>query len=151
MYTIMMTEDKVLTKTKVTNLYQGENLVDEIRFLLPLKYRKSDLAEFKVTLKYLDPANIAHSEVLVLSEDLYKNCMLSYYLPVSSELTKFAGDILMHLILTKGTSHTLHTSDISITIKPTRCCYQPPSDTPSDPTPPTPDDDCEDGYEVVIF
>lgn len=123
MYTIIMNKDKSLSKTEIATLYQGENLVDKFRFLLPLMYEDSDLSEFTNRLKYIDPANIIHNETLVLSDELYKDCMLCYYLPVDSKLTKFAGDISMHITLENG-DKKLYTSETTVSIKPTKYYYQ---------------------------
>ena len=54
MFTIVMDKNKCLSKKNVTTLYQGEKLVDKIRFLIPMKYGDLDLSKFTVTLKYID-------------------------------------------------------------------------------------------------
>lgn len=124
MYTIVMNQDKSLSQTEVTTLYQGENLVDKIRFLIPLKYGDLDLSEFSSKLKYIDQGNVIHLEGLELSEKLYKDCMLCYYLPIRSKLTKFAGDIAMQISFDKDGQNILHTSETIITIHSLHPGYQ---------------------------
>lgn len=128
MYTIIMNDNKGLERKEIVTLYQREKLVDKFRFLLPLKYEEFDLSKFTVNLKYTDQGNVPHSEVLVLSDELYKDVRLVYYLPVDTDLTRFAGDIKIHLTLTyydvdTKKSHVLHTGTTTITISPMRDIY----------------------------
>lgn len=151
MYTILMNDDKSLTKTIVRTLYQGEKLVDKFRFLIPKNYNNLHLADFTTTLKYIDQGNVVHSEKLLLSDKLYNEHILCYYLPVDSELTKFAGDITIRLVLNKGKQHILHSGETTVTICAVNPCYQ-YIDAPS--TPPegdASDASGEEGYEVVEF
>ena len=128
MYTIIMNSNKGLDQTERVTLYQREKLVDKFRFLLPLNYDGLDLSKFTVSLKYIDQGNVPHSEILTLSDELYKNLKLVYYLPVDTDLTRFAGDITLHLTLTHydsktKKSHVLHTGETTITISPVRDIY----------------------------
>ena len=128
MYTIIMNDSKGLERKEIVTLYQREKLVDKFRFLLPLKYEELDLSKFTVILKYTDQGNMPHSEILRLSDELYKDVRLVYYLPVDTDLTRFAGDIKIHLTLTyfnseTQTSHVLHTGETTITISPVRNLY----------------------------
>ena len=128
MYTIIMNDNKGLERKEIVALYQREKLVDQFRFLLPLKYEELDLSKCTVILKYTDQGNVPHSEILRLSDELYKDVRLVYYLPVDTDLTRFAGDIKIHLTLTyfnseTQTSHVLHTGETTITISPVRNLY----------------------------
>ena len=123
MYTIIMNSDKSLSKTIETTLYQGENLVDKIKFLIPKTYGESDLSAFTVWLVYLDGGNVRRSEKLVLSDPNYKDSMLCYYVPVNSTLTKFAGNIKIHLTLSGDSTQLLHSGDANIYIAPVDPCY----------------------------
>ncbi len=159
MYTILMNSDKSLSKTVVKTLFQGENLVDKFRFLIPKTYNGLKLSDFTTTLKYIDQGNTVHSEKLALSDELYQNRMLCFYLPVDSELTKFAGNITIHLVLNKGKQHILHSGETTITINAVNPCYQHldiPSDNPDDGTTDSPNDGTITpsegaGFEVVEF
>lgn len=92
MFIIFMNTDKSLIQTKKMTIYQRENLVDKIKFLIPQKYEDLNLEELKVVLKYVDQGNIAHAEYLQKEDALYEN-MLSYILPINTSLTRFCGDI----------------------------------------------------------
>lgn len=128
MYTILMKDNKELEITEMTKLYQREKLVDKIRFLLPLAYGDLDISKMTVNLKYTDQGNVPHSEVLRLSDERFENTKLVYYLPVDSDLTRFAGDILIHLTLTNvdietSQQHIMHTGEVTITISPIKDIY----------------------------
>ena len=114
MYTILMKNDKSLSKTKVQTIYQGENLVDQLSFLIPLQYGDFMLSDFEAKLIYIDPCNYIHSEILNLSDNDYKG-MLQYRLPLDSKLTKYAGDIKFRLVF-KNNEFVLRSGETSITI-----------------------------------
>ena len=122
MYTIIMRDDKSLCKTVSSTIYQREKLADTFRFLLPPTHEGLDLSLFTVTLKYIDQGNVAHSEILTLSEELYKN-KLCYHLPIDTNLTRFAGDITIRLTLNwidweNRKQHVLHSGEAVITVSP---------------------------------
>ena len=58
-----MDEHKQLVTTVRQTIYQRENLVDKIQFLLPEEYENHSLSDFTAILKYVDPTNVPHSEV----------------------------------------------------------------------------------------
>lgn len=127
MYTIVMNSDKSLSCTSKATLYQGEKLVDKLKFLLPQTYEEHTLSEFTVVITFLNVGNVMSSETLVLSDPNYKGSMLCYYVSVDSELTRFAGDIKLHLTFFKGDQQILHSGDTIINIVPTEPCFQTPS------------------------
>lgn len=53
-----MNDDKSLTATVVTTLYQREKLADKIQILIPQKYGDLKLVEFTALLKYVDQATV---------------------------------------------------------------------------------------------
>ena len=122
-----MNDDKSLTATVVTTLYQREKLADKIQILIPQKYGELDLSEFTATLKYVDQANVPHVEVLEKDEELYKE-HIRYVFPVNTELTQYAGDITIRITLTKANMETkniyvLHTGEHVIKISPLKDYY----------------------------
>lgn len=123
MYTIIMNPDKSLSKTIETTLYQGESLVDKIKFLVPKTYEDSDLSSFSAYLTYIDGGNCLRHEQLELNDPDYKGSMLCYCVPVNSTLTKFAGDIKVHLTFVLDTTHILHSGNTVVQISPTDPCY----------------------------
>lgn len=128
MYTILMDDDKSLSTSVRTTLYQGENLVDKIQFLCPEFYEELSLKKCKVLLKYIDHGNVPHCETLKVDDELYKG-KVRCVLPLDTELTRFAGDILISLTFTYTdeeirTKYTLHSGDVKITINPKDVGFQ---------------------------
>lgn len=150
MYTILMNSDKSLSKTVVTTLFQGENLVDKFRFLIPQTYNGLQLSEFTTTLKYIDQGNTIHSEKLTLSDELYKDHLL-FCLPINSELTKFAGNITIHLVLNKGNQYILHSGEAVISINAVNPCYQHIDKSADESDNETDIPSGESGFEAVEF
>ena len=103
MYTILMDKYKNLNTTVRTTLFQQESMVDKIQFLIPPVYQGTELNDYIVTLKYVDPNGNFHSETLSLDAELYKD-YLRYELPVTTKLTQVAGTLTLRLTLVKFAS-----------------------------------------------
>ena len=122
-----MNDDKSLTATVVTILYQREKLADKIQILIPPNYGELDLSEFTATLKYVDQANVPHAEILKKDAELYKD-HIRYVLPVDTELTQYAGDITIRLTFTKTDMEVkkvfvVHTGELVIKISTLKDYY----------------------------
>lgn len=122
-----MNDDKSLTATVVTTLYQREKLADKIQILIPPNYGELDLSEFTATLKYVDQANVPHAEILPKDKDLYKE-HIRYVLPVDTNLTQYAGDIAIRITLQKNDmevrkTYVVHTGELIINISPLKDYY----------------------------
>jgi hypothetical protein len=122
-----MNDDKSLTATVVTTLYQREKLADKIQILIPPNYGELGLSEFTATLKYVDQANVPHAEILKKDAELYKE-HIRYVLPVDTELTQYAGDITIRLTFTKTDMEVkkvfvVHTGELVIKISPLKDYY----------------------------
>lgn len=111
MYTILMKDDKSLVATHRETIYQGENLVDKVQFLLPETHDGLSLADYKVVLKYIDQGNQFNYEVLARDVELYKG-KLSYILPVTTNLTRFAGNIVFRLSVVPADSTDIVSQEI---------------------------------------
>lgn len=122
-----MNDDKSLTATVVTTLYQREKLADKIQILIPQKYCELDLKDFTALLKYVDQANVPHVEILKRDEELYKD-HIRYVLPVDTNLTQYAGDISIRITLQKNDmevrkTYVVHTGELVIKISPLKDYY----------------------------
>ena len=107
---ILLKQTKELIQTKRINIFQRENLIDKLCFLVPFSYEGMELEPFQVTLQYLDTGGTVHMEKLVrLSDgqggyedyedsDGNKTHMI-YKLDVSSKLTQWSGDITIKLTM----------------------------------------------------
>lgn len=123
-FTILMNNvEKTLTVTKRISLRQHENLVDKLIFIVPYQYNEDiDLREFNVVLEWIDPTNVAHMDTLEPDEAVYKENYQRYFLPVTSPLNRYAGDIKAKLVFTKTDFETkkrykLETSEVVIAIE----------------------------------
>lgn len=121
MLTIKMLSDKSLVITKAINIYQRQSLVDNMQILIPLTYSDNDLTKFNATLEYIDPANMAHTEILVKDEELYNDTMIRFTLDMDTKFTYLAGDITMKLTLTyfdegENKKYILKTGELTLKI-----------------------------------
>lgn len=123
MYVIIMDEEKQLTPTIRQTIYRGENMMDDIKFLLPLKYKKFDLSEFTVTLQYIQNQKIVYEEILTLDNPPLRMDRLSYSLQFNSIFTQKEGEIEIQLRVTKidieaAIQYILKTSSCYVEILP---------------------------------
>ena len=121
MYQILMNPDKTLITTEKIKIYQREKLIDKIQFILPKEYNGYDLLTFVPYIKYTNPMNEIFSEVLTVANADYKENYFTCVLPIDTKLTRYAGDVVLSLQLTKydeeiGNQLVLQTSDDKITI-----------------------------------
>lgn len=101
---ILMKNDKTLLQTKKIRIHQRENLVDKLYFLIPKDYQDQKLENYNVTLLYIGQDGTVMMEILEKKDEDYtssngEETHMIYCLPVDSNLTKFAGDITLHLSL----------------------------------------------------
>lgn len=98
MYVIKMADNKELRQVCRVPLYQYENDVDTITFLLPRYYREHDLADCLVTIRYILPNKSGNIEQLELQNELY-NGWLQYHYPIKNRFTSFEGFIEVWLTI----------------------------------------------------
>lgn len=98
MYVIKMNDSKELRQVHRVPLYQYENDVDTITFLLPRYYREHDLANCLVTIRYILPNQSGNIEQLELQNELY-NGWLQYHYPIKNRFTSFKGCIEVWLTI----------------------------------------------------
>lgn len=123
MYIIIMDSDKQLIPTIRQAIYRGENMMDDVKFLLPLTYKKFDLSEFTVVLQYIQNNKIVHEETLTMDNPPLRNDRLSFSLQLNSIFTKKEGKLKIQLRVTKidteaSVQYILKTSDCCIDILP---------------------------------
>lgn len=123
MYIIIMDSDKQLTPTITQAIYRGENMMDDVKFLLPLTYKKFDLSEFTATLQYIQNGKIVHEEVLSQDNPPLRTDRLSFSLQLNSIFTQKEGQLEIQLRVTKvdienAIQYILKTSSCCIDILP---------------------------------
>lgn len=107
---ILFKSDKSLLQTRKVRIFQRENLVDIMKFLIPFTYNDISLEPYKVTMQYLMSDGTVKSEFLErLSDheggyedyyDKYDNpTHMIYCLPINSNLTRWSGDITIKLTM----------------------------------------------------
>ena len=68
-----MNEDKSLMITVPTTIYRGEKNSDLITFLIPGEYEGNNIADYKMTMRYILPSCLGRSEELVFQPEMYKS------------------------------------------------------------------------------
>ena len=102
MYTILVKDTNELLVTVKERIMQRSKLVDSLHFLVNPTYKELDMTDFTVSMEYILPVSKRYkSEILVLSEELYKD-MLEYKLPIDTALTSEPGDIEVQLTFIKA-------------------------------------------------
>lgn len=99
MYTILLNNDHELITTQRERIMQRSSMVNKLHFLVPPTYEDLDMTNTTVCMEYLTPGREYNPEVLVRSEELYKD-HLEYKLPLTTKLTKEAGDLEIQLTFT---------------------------------------------------
>lgn len=130
MYTFLLNKDKSLLATERIKIYQREKLVDKVQFILPQSYEEIDLTNKNVSiiLKYVDQEGNAQSEFLVKDDELYKDNYVRCELPIDTNITKFAGNITLHLTIIyldveNQINQVMHSSETILTISPLKDMY----------------------------
>lgn len=119
--TFRMDASKDLVATTATKIYQQESNVDSIAILLPCSYSDMDLADFKVTMRYTDFANVIHDVELEKDEEVYKESYYRYVFPITKDFTQAAGRVHFSIAVTKGSEedgNILHTGEATVVVLP---------------------------------
>lgn len=106
MYTILVKDTNELVVSIKERIMQRSKLVDSLHFLASPTYKEIDMTDFTVSMEYILPISKQYkSEILVLSEEPYKN-MLEYKLPINTNLTSEPGDIEVQLTFVRADLNT---------------------------------------------
>ena len=102
MYTILINENNEAIISIAERLMQRSKLVDTLHFLTSPTYKGRNMSDFTVLLEYKLPVSQEpHSEILTLSDELYKE-NLEYKLPIDTSITKEAGQVEMQISFLKN-------------------------------------------------
>ena len=129
MYTVLMDSNKSLITPKKITIYQGENSMDTLRFVIPKSYNGKNITDYDVRMDYKLPGNIGRKELLKRKDEDYNDDYMCYSLPLNTQITKYAGDVKLSLYIYKvslfeNRKYQLHTGSLYITIKPTDIVYE---------------------------
>lgn len=97
MYTIVYRDKEIFTSMR-HNVYQGDNRVDKIRFLIDTENENVDISNFSVVVQIILPdGQNGILSYLVFEHELYNNRYLISYLPITKTLTNQSGTIVLSL------------------------------------------------------
>lgn len=96
MITILFKDTKELSLKQDALIFQHENLVDNLKILVPQIYNKKELRYFKAYIQFETITNNVITKELVLCDELYKD-MLEYKLPIDEKLSFGAGRLKINL------------------------------------------------------
>lgn len=97
MYTLLVNDNNEIITTVKERIMQRSKLVDNLHILANPTYKGHDMSGFTLMMEYVLPVSREyHSEILVKSDELYKD-RLEYRLPFDTSLTKEAGNIEVQL------------------------------------------------------
>lgn len=91
-----------LTITKNEPIYRGDHMNQKITYLIPIKVGDIDMLEATVYLSYIRADGTADIALLVREEELYNECYYQYHLPITSTLSRYAGEIITFLQIFSG-------------------------------------------------
>lgn len=121
---ILVKYNKTPIISKNTRIYQGENLIDILDIYVQENFGSYVISDFSVSLIYVDPGNIMHTELLEAVDDTEqdKTGYIKYRLPLTTELTKLAGNIRMYFSMVSVDDETteqivLHTDEVKLKIE----------------------------------
>lgn len=96
MVTLLLKDSKELSLKQDSLIFQHENLMDNLKILVPQKYKDKDLKYFTAYIQFETITNNVFTKKLVLKEELYKD-MLEYTLPIDTDLSFGAGKLKLSL------------------------------------------------------
>lgn len=129
MYAIKMENDKSLTTTIHSTIYQGERDADTLVLVIPKQYEDQNLADCTILLRYILPDNTGHSEELEMYPIPHNKEYNQYRLGVGSEFTAHPGRITLWLTAVDFNDNVvLHTGEAIVEITPHKVIedYLPP-------------------------
>lgn len=136
MYTILMKDDKSLISTESRKIYQRDSFVgnDKLQFIIPSDlggdkdsegvYHPDIKNDCTCILTYKDPSNTVKTAILDpqvedITVDDTDKVFYKYYLPVTMDLTRFAGGIALSLsFINTEYDFAVHSSEYTITVYP---------------------------------
>ena len=98
MYCIKMNNDKTLTPTVKTMIYQYEKNADTLVFLIPTTYDNVKITDCNVYLRFFLPDGRYKSELLDVDQSLYKG-YIRCHLRIDTVFTSLPGTIKLWLCL----------------------------------------------------
>lgn len=119
MYAIKMENDKSLTTTIHSTIYQGERDADTLVLVIPKQYEEQNLSDCTLLLRYILPDDTGHSEELEMYPIPHNTEYNQYRLSVGSNFTASPGRITLWLTAVDFDDNVvLHTGEAIVEITP---------------------------------
>ena len=99
---IKLDENMNLAITKNEPIYRGDHLNQKITYLVPLMVGDIDMLRATVYLSYIRADGTANIALLVREEETYNERYYQYHLPVTSDMSRYAGEICTFLQIFSG-------------------------------------------------
>lgn len=117
MYAIKMENDKSLTTTIKSTIYQGEKNADTLVFVVPMVYEHTNLADCTLLLRYVLPNGKGYSEELAMYPIPHNKEYYQFRLSATSHFTEVPGDIDLWLTAINFEDEiVLHTDIATVTV-----------------------------------
>ncbi len=99
---IKLDEGMNLVMTQYEPIYRGDHLNQKITYLIPLTVGEIDMLSAAVYLSYVRADGTADIALLTREEETYNDRYYQYHLPVTSTLSRYAGEICTFLQIFSG-------------------------------------------------
>lgn len=99
---IMLDENMNLVMTKNEPIYRGDHLNQKITYLIPITVGDIDMLRATVYLSYIRADGTADIALLVREDEPYNERYYQYHLPVTSTLSRYAGEICTFIQIFSG-------------------------------------------------
>lgn len=99
---IKLDEDMNLVITKNEPIYRGDHLNQKITYLIPLTVGDIDMLRATVYLSYIRADGTADIALLVREEEKYNERYYKYHLPITSDMSRYAGEICTFMQIFAG-------------------------------------------------
>ena len=109
MFYIKLNEEKQLEITNIEPIYRGDNLSQKIVFLVPQTVDEIEIEKANLYLIYLRADGTPDIVSLSRSDELYNETYYQYTVPVTSKMSKYAGEVCMWLHVFAGTPSNAQT------------------------------------------
>jgi len=99
---IKLDESMNLVITKNEPIYRGDHLNQKITYLIPTTVGDIDMLQATVYLSYIRADGTADIALLIREEETYNERYYQYHLPITSNLSRYAGEICTFLQIFSG-------------------------------------------------
>lgn len=102
---IKLDESMNLVVTKNEPIYRGDHMNQKITYLIPIVVGDVDMLAATIYLSYIRADGTADIALLVREDEPYNERYYQYHLPITSTLSRYAGEICTFLQIFSGSPH----------------------------------------------